>query len=425
MNNAPLGPTWYEASAPPAPLRPALAGDIATDICVIGAGYAGLSAALHLAEAGHRVILLEARRVGGGASGRNGGQIHSGQRQEQETLEATLGDSAARDLWTLAEEAKALVRGLVARHAIACDLKDGIVHAAWKARDAAPLRAYVEHMASRYGYAQRWVEKKDVPALVATGRYHGALVDPGGGQLHALAYARGLAAAAEASGATIFENSPALACEAVAGGVAIRTAAGTVRASHAVLACDTWLGALDPAAGAYALAINSFIAVTAPLGARAQSLIPCGHAVADTKFVVDYYRLTADGRLLFGGGENYTPRYPADLKRFVSRPMLRVFPQIADIPVDYAWGGPVGVTISRLPHFGWRTPRTVFAHGFSGQGVALATLAGKLMAEAVTGTTARFDVFAKLKHRRFPGGRMLRTPLMALGMAWYALKDRL
>lgn len=422
---SPLGPTWYEASLPAAPARPALDGDATADICVVGGGYAGLSAALHLAGAGRSVILLEARAIGGGASGRNGGQIHSGQRQEQEVLEKTLGHRPARELWTLAEDAKALVRGLIARHAIACDLKGGIIHAAWKARDAAPLRAYVDHMAAHYGYAQTWVDRQDVPGLVATGRYHGAIVDPGGGQLHALAYARGLAAAAEAAGVRIHEATPALACDATAAGVAIRTPTGTVRAAHAVLACDTWLGALDPGAGARALAINSFIAVTAPLGARAQALIPSGLAVADTKFVVDYYRLTADGRLLFGGGENYTPRYPSDLKDFVRQPMLRVFPQLADVQIDYAWGGPVGVTLSRLPHFGWRDPRTVFAHGFSGQGVALATLAGQLMAEAVTGDTARFDVFARLRHRPFPGGRLLRTPLMALGMAWYALKDRL
>ena len=425
MKIVPLGPTWYEASAGPGPLRPVLEGDIQADVCVIGGGYAGLSAALHLAGAGRRVVLLEARQVGGGASGRNGGQLHSGQRQDQETLEATLGHDDARRLWNLAEDAKALVRHLVMRHAIACDLHDGIIHAAWKARDAAPLRAHVDHMARHYDYPQTWVDKADVPGLVATDRYHGALVDPGGGQLHALAFARGLAAAAEAAGAAIFEGSPALACETKGGAVAIRTPAGAVRAQHAVLACDTWLGALDPKAGSRALAINSFIAVTAPLGVRAAALIPSNLAVADTKFVVDYYRLTADGRLLFGGGENYTPRYPADLKAFVASPMQRVFPQIADVPIDYAWGGPVGVTLSRLPHFGWRDARTVFAHGFSGQGVAIATLAGQLMAEAVTGTSERFDVFARLRHRPMPGGRLLRTPLMALGMAWYALKDRL
>lgn len=421
---APLGPTWYEASAPAAPPRPRLEGDRTADVCVVGGGYAGLSAALHLAQRGYKTVLLEALAVGAGASGRNGGQIHSGQRQEQETLEKTLGDAHARRLWELAEEAKALVRDLVATHAIACDLKDGILHAAWKKADAAPLRAYVAHMARRYGYAQTYIDARDVPAYVATARYHGAVLDPGGGQLHALKYARGLAAAAEAAGVTIHERSPVTHVDTQSPRAV--TPSGAVTARHLVLACDTWLGGLDRRAGRYALPINSFIAVTQPLGAaRAKALIPSDLAVADTKFVVDYYRLTPDGRLLFGGGENYTPRYPADLKRFVARPIARVFPQLAGETLDYAWGGPVGVTLSRLPHFGWDGPHAVFAHGFSGQGVALATLAGRLMAEAVAGTAERFDVFAGLKHRPFPGGRWLRTPLMALGMAWYALKDRL
>ena len=421
---APLGPTWYEASSPAPRERPRLEGDIVADVCVIGGGYAGLSAALHLAERGFRTVLVEALEIGAGASGRNGGQIHSGQRQEQETLERTLGDAHARDLWTLAEEAKALVRSLVAAHAIDCDLKDGILHAAWKKADAAPLRAYVDRMAARYGYAQSYIEAQDVPAYVATGRYHGAVLDPGGGQLHALKYARGLAAAAEAAGVAIYERSPVTRIDTQKPRAV--TPSGSVAARHLVLACDTWLGALDRRAGRYALPINSFIAVTEPLGAaRAKALIPSDLAVADTKFVVDYYRLTPDGRLLFGGGENYTPRYPSDLKAFVAGPIGRVFPQLAGVPLDHAWGGPVGVTISRLPHFGREGASTLFAHGFSGQGVALATLAGKLMAEAVAGTAERFDVFAKLKHRAFPGGRWLRTPLMALGMAWYALKDRL
>ena len=423
MTSAPLGPTWYEASAPAATPRPALQGGITADVCVVGGGYAGLSAALHLAEAGFRTVLLEARTIGGGASGRNGGQIHSGQRKDQEDLERQLGDAHARELWTLAEDAKALVRHLVAGHAIDCDLKDGILHTAWKRADAEPLRMSVDHMAARYGYAQTYIEAKDVPAWIGTTRYHGAIHDPGGGQLHPLKFARGLARAAEAAGVAIYEGSTVTAVDTEHARAV--TAGGQVTASHLVLACDTWLGAIDPRAGRTAIAINSFIAVTAPLGERAREIIPSDLPVADTKFVVDYYRLTPDGRLLFGGGENYVPGYPSDLKTFVRKPIARVFPQLAETQLDYAWGGPVGVTLSRLPHFGHAGPRAVFAHGFSGQGVALATLAGQLMAEATAGQAGRFDVFAKLKHRAIPGGRLLRTPIMALGMAWYALKDRL
>jgi gamma-glutamylputrescine oxidase len=419
-------PTWYEATALPAPPRPALQGDMRADVCVIGGGYAGLSAALHLAEAGLRTVLLEADAVGAGASGRNGGQLHTGQRQDQDWLERQLGATEARRLWELAEAAKALVRRLIGDHAIACDLRDGLIHAAWKQRDAPVLQAHAAHMLERYGYAAEWLDRAEIARRIETTRYFGGVFDPGGGHLHALAYARGLAAAAEGAGATLHEGSRALGIEQVPGGVRVRTAGGTVQVAHAILACDTWLGSLAPKAGATALPINSFVAVTAPLGAdRARALIPSGAAVADTKFVVDYYRVTPDQRLLFGGGETYTPRYPADLKAFVRKPMLRVFPQLADVAIDYAWGGAVGVTLSRLPHFGWSAPNVVFAHGFSGQGVALATQAGQVMAEAVQGTLERFDVYARLKHRAFPGGRLLRSPLLALGMAWYALKDRL
>ncbi|BCW88293.1 Gamma-glutamylputrescine oxidoreductase [Alphaproteobacteria bacterium SO-S41] len=418
--------TWYEATALPAPARPPLKGDTRADVCVVGGGYAGLSAALHLAKAGLSTVLIEAASVGSGASGRNGGQLHTGQRQDQDWLERHLGDAAARQLWDLAEQSKALVHRLIYDHAIACDLRAGLIHAAWKRRDAEALKAHAAHMQARYGFIETWLDKDEIARRIQTTRYYGGVFDSGAGHLHALNYARGLGLAAESAGATLHENTRALGVTSTSDGVRVRTAAGTIAAKHVVLACDTWLADLDRKAGAYALPINSFVAVTAPLGEdRARALIPSGAAVADTKFVVDYYRVTPDHRLLFGGGETYTRRYPADLKAFVAKPMLRVFPQLRDVALDYAWGGAVGVTRSRLPHFGWSAPNIVYAHGFSGQGVALATQAGELMAEAVQGTLGRLDVYAGLKHNAFPGGRMLRTPLQVLGMAWYALKDRL
>jgi gamma-glutamylputrescine oxidase len=420
-----LGPTWYEATGNPVPSRPPLQGVAEADVCVVGAGFTGLSAALHLAQAGLRVVLVEARSVGGGASGRNGGQIHSGQRVDQDTLESELGDIHARQMWDLARESTALVRSLIRDHAIACDLRDGLVHVAWKERDAPHLKAYGEHLERRYGVPMQWISREDMPRWIASDRYHGGLVDPGGGHLHPLNFCRGLADAAERAGAVIHEGTRATAIDSASGRVTITCPTGTVQCRHAVLACDTWLGGLDAKAGATVLPINSFILVTAPLGERAPALIPGNCAVSDTKFVVDYYRLTVDGRLLFGGGETYTSRYPSDLKRFISKPMLRVFPQLADVAIEHAWGGAVGITLSRLPHFGWSQPNVAFAHGFSGQGVAIATLAGKLLAEAITGTAGRFDVYSKLKHTPIPGGRLFRAPLMAAAMAWYALRDRL
>jgi len=420
-----LGPTWYEATGHPVPPRPPLEGTVEADVCVVGAGFTGLSAALHLAQAGLKVVVLEARTVGGGASGRNGGQIHSGQRVDQDTLEKDLGDDHAHRLWDLAQESSTLLRSLVRDHAIACDLRDGLLHVAWKERDAPHLKAYGEHLNRHYGVPMQWVDRAAMAGWVASDRYHGGLVDPGGGHLHPLNFCRGLAAASERAGAVIFEGTKAESVPPSHGPISVATGRGQVRCAHAVLACDTWLGALDPKAGATVLPINSFVLTTAPLGDRAAQLIPGNCAVSDTKFVVDYYRLTPDNRLLFGGGETYSSRYPSDLKRFIAKPMLRVFPQLADIPIEHAWGGAVGITLSRLPHFGWSRPNVLFAHGFSGQGVAIATLAGKLLAEAVSGTAGRFDLYARLTHVPIPGGRLFRAPLMALGMLWYALRDRL
>jgi gamma-glutamylputrescine oxidase len=403
-----------------------LKGEVTTDVCVVGGGFAGTSAALNLAERGMRVVLLEADTIGAGASGRNGGQLHSGQRLEQDTLETMVGNAEARRLWELAEEAKALVRDTIARLQINCDLRDGLIAAAWKAADAAPMRAHVDFMRERYGYETRWLSRDELHAEIATQLYHGGVFDPGGGHLQPLAFVRGMASAAESSGSIIHENTKALAVDSGNGVVTVRTASGMVRASHVILACDMWLKDLDRRAGSYAVPINSFIAVTAPLGEeRARSLIRSGAAVSDTKDVVDYYRLTPDHRLLFGGGETYFGHHARGRQTVAVKPMLRVFPQLADVPIDHAWGGAVGITLNRMPHFGWSQPNVCFAHGFSGHGVAIATLAGRLMAEAVTGTMDRFDVYARLKHQWLPSGAWFRVPLTALGMAWYALKDRL
>lgn len=418
-------PSYYAATANDAPPPAPLQGDISADICIVGAGYTGLSAALHLVERGYSVVVLEAERIGWGASGRNGGQLGIGQRKDQRSLEERVGRDWAHRLWELGVESNTLVKELITRHNIQCDLKPGLLHAAWKKCDAEWFRSEVDHMASEYGYtAMRYVPRDEMREMVATDCYHGGILDEDGAHLHPLNYALGLARAARAAGVAIHEESrvtdisrthPAL----------VKTAKGTVRASHVILACNAYLGMLEPRVAGMIMPINNFIIATEPLGDEARKLIRDDVCIQDTKFVIDYYRLSADGRLLFGGGESYSPNLPKDLAAFVRKPMLRVFPQLETKRIDYAWSGAVAITLKRMPHFGRLEPNITFAHGYSGQGINIATLGGKLVAEAVAGQAERFDIMAKLKTPRFPGGTWLRYPGLVAGMLFYAMKDRL
>jgi gamma-glutamylputrescine oxidase len=414
-------PSWYAATATPLAPFPALAGEVSADVCVVGGGYTGLSSALHLAEAGLDVVLLEAQRVGWGASGRNGGQVGSGQRRDQAWLEERLGAERARLLWDLAEEAKALVRGLVERHGIACDLKPGVIHAARRAAEVPHYAEEAEKLARDYGYAEvEPLDRAGVAARIGSDAFHGGLLDRGAMHLHPLNFALGLARAAMAAGVRIFEASRVEAIE-----PQVRTATGRVRARFAVLAGNGYLGGLAPEVAARVMPINNFIVATEPLGDAAGRLLPFDEAVADSLFVVNYFRLSADRRLLFGGGESYGYRFPADIAALVRPRMLAVFPGLAGTPIDYAWGGTLAITVNRLPAFQRLGPTVFSAGGYSGHGVALATLAGRLIAEAVQGTAGRFDVFARLPQPRFPGGGALRWPLLVLAMSWHALRDRL
>jgi len=418
--------TYYLATAADLRDRPTLRGEIACDVCVVGGGYTGLSAALHLAERGYDTVLLEAERLGWGASGRNGGQLCTGLRKSQAEIERLVGRDDARRLWIMAEEAKAIVKERTRRHEIACELSSGLIAAAWKPDHLPDLERNADHLREVYDYPHiRVLERHELNAAVGTTVYHGGTLDTGAGHLHALNYALGLARAAEAAGARLFENSRATALTRQ-GTPGATTAQGAVRARHLVLACNGYLGRLEPRLDGQTMPINNFVLATEPMGAaRAAALIRDNVAVANTKFVLDYYRLSSDHRLLFGGGENYRPGFPKDLKSFVRGYMLRIYPQLADLRIDYAWGGTLAITLNRLPCFGRLDPEIYYAHGFSGQGVALTSLAGKLIAEAVAGTAERFDVFARLPRRLFPGGPLLRWPATVLGLLYYGLRDRL
>jgi gamma-glutamylputrescine oxidase len=420
---AALPQSYYAATANPAPARPALAGDVSVDACVIGGGYTGLSAALELSERGYKTLLLESHRIGWGASGRNGGQLNTGLRKGSGDLIAMFGEAQAKRLFDLAEEAKALVRERVRRHAIACDLKSGSLYVAYKRSDPDWMAGEIEVQREVFGYRQsQLLNKAQLEERLGSQRYFGGIADGGAGHLHPLNYALGLAAAAEAAGARLCEESAALS---LAPGE-VRTAGGRVKARYILLGCNAYLGGLEPRIAGMIMPISNYILATKPLGeGRARALIRDDAAVCDTKFVVDYYRLSADRRLLFGGGETYSPNPPADIAAFVRPHMLKVFPQLAGARVDHAWGGQLAITMNRLPHLGRLPGDVYFAQGYSGQGVAMSSLAGKLMAEAIAGSAERFDIFAGIPHRGFPGGTLLRQPALVMGMLWYALRDRL
>ena len=418
--------SYYAASAPSVERRPALAGREAADVCVVGAGFTGVCAALHLAERGYSVVVLEAARVGWGASGRNGGQVGSGMRESMCVLERDLGASHASDLWALCEEAKAIIAERIARHDIRCDWRPGNLLASTRERYTGWIESEAEFCHRRFGYdGYRMLSRTEMREEVASECYVGGRMDEGGGHLHPLRFVLGMAAVAEHAGVRIFEGSRV---EWIRWGspAQVSTAGGIVEADYVVLAGNAYLGRLERRIESRIMPIVNHVLATEPLGERrARSLVRSGACVHATRFVVDYYRCTADHRLLFGGGETYSDRPLDDPKAFVRRYMLRVFPQLADVRIDYAWSGRLAITRSRLPHVGRLAPNGFFAQGFSGHGVALTQITGKLIAEAVAGTAERFDVLAGLRHRAFPGGTRFRHPLLVLGMLWYALRDRL
>jgi gamma-glutamylputrescine oxidase len=420
--------SYYAASAHAAAERPALASSVECDVCVVGGGIAGCSAALHLAGRGMSVVLLEENRIGWGASGRSGAQALFGVAAGQGKLERLIGPADARAVWDVSVEALALMRELIARHAIACDWVDGYLLTAVKERHVRELRAEVEELHDKYGYhSARFVPREELRAGLATDRYLGALHDANSGHLHPLNYTLGLAAAAEHSGARLFEGTRALRYASAGGGqVRIITPAGEVRARQLVLCGNVYLGSTAPALARKIMAVATYIVATEPLGrARARQLISSNAAVSDMNWVLDYFRTSADERLLFGGRVNYSGLRSFDAPSATRARMLRVFPQLRDVRIQYAWGGEVDITLNRAPHFGRLAPNVYFLQGFSGHGIALTGIAGKLVAEAVAGTAGRFDVFARIPHGNFPGGAALRRPALVLAMLYYRLKDLL
>lgn len=418
-------PSWYAASAAPVAPRAPLLGAVKADVAVLGAGYTGLWAARTLAAAGLRVVVVEAHRAGWGASGRNGGQVGTGYNHSQRALEARMGAGPARAVWDLAEEAKAQLRGFCADHAPEARYLPGVAHGEYSAAEAGEVRADVDHLARTYGYDRIDILPRDAfGALVKSPLYVGGVLDRGAGHLHPLRYALALARAAEAAGAVIHEGSEVTGIDQGAQ-VTLRTAQGAVTAAHAIIAGNGYLPLIDGQIAARVMPINSFIAATDPLPDRWQEVLAQDIAVADSKFVVNYYRFSEDRRFLFGGRESYGLGFPRDIKRPLVARMERLFPQLKGVGISHVWGGTLGITLSRLPWLGRVAPHILTGAGFSGHGVALSGMAGRIMAEAILGQAGRFDAMARLPVPAFPGGAAFRAPLLTLAMTWYALRDRL
>ena len=417
--------SYYAATAERTQHHAPLAGAVRCDVAIVGGGLAGLSAALDLAERGRDVVLLEARELAWGPSGRNGGQAIHGLACGQEVIEKQLGLADARRVWDMSIEALDLLRERMARHGIDCDWRPGFLGLATSARKGAELAAWADRIERVYEYPLTRIPTTRIGEWIASDRYHSGIHDPRSGHLHPLKYALGIGRAAAAAGVRIFEQTPVLALE--PGPAAhLLTAAGEVTADQVLLAGNVYLHALAPQLERRIMPVGTYIACSEPLDpALADALIPTRSAVCDTDFVLDYFRTTNDHRMLYGGRVSYSTRTPPNLEESMRRRMVATFPQLASARIEHSWGGFVDITMNRAPDFGRIGRNVYYLQGFSGHGLALTGLAGRLVAEAMTGDASRFDVFARLQHRNFPGGHLMRTPALVLGMAWYRLKDLL
>jgi gamma-glutamylputrescine oxidase len=401
-------------------------GSLDCDVCVVGAGFTGLSAAYHLAQRGYDVVVVDAQRVGFGASGRNGGQVSMGQRVEQDELEDMVGEEHARQLWDIGAQAVELVRDLTKMDEVRTPFHDGVIHTVHRERYQKHNVQYVEHMSSKYGYDKlRLLDKEECRHLVNSPAYYGGTLDMGAGHVNPLELALGLARLAVKSGARIFEQTKVTKIREGEPAI-VETEDASIKARYVVMGCNGYLGTMHKHVAQRVMPINNFIVSTKPMGPEAQEqIIRNNHAVADSKFVINYFRFSDDHRLLFGGSESYGYRFPADIAGAVRKPMSEIFPQLKDVEIDHAWGGTLGITMNRMPHYERMSGNILSLSGFSGAGVALGTLSGQIAAETIAGQAERFDIMASVPTRKFPGGPMFRTPLLVLAMLWFSLRDKL
>ncbi|MES2354455.1 MAG: FAD-binding oxidoreductase [Pseudomonadota bacterium] len=424
MSRTPHAPSYYASSANPSPYRPELHGETTADVCIIGAGYTGLSAGLHLAEAGFKVVILEAAQVGWGASGRNGGQIVHSYSRDIDVIERRYGSELGQTLGGMAFEGAKIIRERVAKYNIQCDLVDGGVFAAITKKQLGHLESQ-KALWERYGNTSlKMLDAAETQKIVNTDRYVGALLDMSGGHFHPLNLALGEAAAFEANGGIIYENSKVIRIEEGPSPIIWTKKHGRVKAKYVIVAGNAYLGNLVPKLASMSMPCGTQVIATEPLGKLADEIIPSNYCVEDCNFLLDYFRLSADKRLLYGGGVIYGARDPDHVESIVRPQMLKTFPQLKDVDIDYAWTGNFLLTMSRLPEVGRIGSNIFYSQGCSGHGITYTHLAGRLLSEVIQGQSSRFDAFEKLPHYPFPGGRWFRVPLTAMGAWYYDLRDK-
>ena len=423
---SPISPgiSWYESTVGERPEYASLEGSRSADVMIIGGGFTGLQAAYHLAKAGVNVVLIEAHKLGDGGSGRNGGQLGTGQRAWPEELEAELGFGRAKALFDMAENAKRHLMNFAEQHQIAIDYLPGQMNVSHKKSYLKDYQASVEIAATRFGYTHmHYMDEKETAERLGSKRFYGGVMDRGTGHIHPMKLLVGLGRAAKAAGAAIHENTPAKSIKRVGSKIVLETQFGTITTDKALIACNSYINGLEPVTSSHVMPIGSFIGATEPLDDFPE-IIPGKEAVADSRFVVRYFRKTADNRLLFGGREIYSPGDAGDMEKGIRRQITEVYPQLANVKLTHAWGGYVGITLPRQPFVREVMPGVTSIGGYSGHGVMLSNYCGKLYADMVLGQTTDLELFRAMKVPAFPGGARFRSPLLFLALSWYALRDR-
>lgn len=426
-HQSPIAPgiTFYQDTVADRPVHAALSGNASADVAIVGGGYTGLQAACHLARAGRDVIVIDGARFGDGASGRNGGQLGTGQRKAADELEREIGYERSLKLFQLAERAKAHLHDFARDNGIETDFRPGQISASHKKSYVPAYRDYARAIADRYGYPHvRFLERDEIAAKIGSTRFYGGTIDTGTGHINPLKYLVGLARTAAAAGARLHEDTRARSISAAGGKVTIVTESGTISAKSALIACNGYIDGLEPVTAAHVMPLRSFIGATVPLPADTP-VLPGGESVDDSRFVVRYFRKSADNRLLFGGREAYTADTPRDITEHIRRQIAEIYPALADIEITHAWGGTVGITMPRMPFVREVMPGVTSIGGYSGHGVMLSNYCGKLYADHLTGGSGDLEALRALGIPAFPGGRKLRKPLLFLALTWFSLVDRL